>query len=800
MMIMYKISRIQINNFKSVSKLLDIDLSTVDTAIFDGPNGFGKTTLFDAIEISFTGSVKRISSATGASDSKAKNNHLLKNSIKHETKITLELVSNNEQGEKEHILIKTVIPANISGTKASVRNYKNNINRYYKLTKDDHSPWLDLDQKTIEELIDFTSLTTLFHIQHYIQQEETAGFLKNHNEQSRHDTLSHLFGTTTESDELKKITALKKNIDDRVKTLNAELVIIEKKLNGFSSPIITQEQTTLPSNKIPSLLQFAKSTLSPDDFLSKLEQLKILLYITANKHIFASLKKNHQINYLLTNRSQQLNDLLRLAVVDEYIFIERIHNTLTKQIKLKNRVLTLQEIIDKASNDDKALANDFLDLITRHFTPPTIIEHSIEALKQQRLQIKGLNVTLTKIITNRTNLIESFKIFHQEHTEDDVKCPLCGTLKVLGITELIQDYNSHQEILNEQVSAETAGILTLEKRIIDEYILQTINKCKKLVNKHSIYCTKAADDFFVQKSIDIDRFAKLKKVQTWLDGQDIKYRPLTDHVFLYLSTDYSERAIALRDLLRREITVIPDDAPTLDDIKHALRKLDLTDEDLPNLSLKDINIDINFISDEENKHSNYTYKKTQNERTKTINKIKNLESESLTIKKIQVIYKAEVQIHESNIAAQIAIPFYIYSSKILQTRPEGTGVLLRTLDTAGQASIPYIRFCSNRFDDHDAWYTMSSGQLSGLIISFALSMNKIYPSKLKTILIDDPMQSMDEINMASFIQLLKYEFDTHQLILSTHDSRISSYINYKVQRSGKTSARFNLKTLSKGFN
>ena len=797
---MYKISRIQINNFKSVSKLLDIDLSTIDTAIFDGPNGFGKTTLFDAIEISFTGSIKRINSATGASDSKAKNNHLLKNSIKHETKIILELVSSNEKGEKQHISIQTIIPANISGVRASVRNYKSNINRHYKLTKDDHSPWLVLDQKTIEELIDFTSLTTLFHIQHYIQQEETAGFLKNHNEQTRHDTLSHLFGTTAESEELKKINLLKKVIDDRAKTLKTELVIIERKLNTLSLPITIQEQTTLPSGKIPSLLQFIKSTLSPDDFLSKLDQLKTLLYITKNNDIFASIKKNHQINYLLTNRSQQLNDLLRLAVVEKYTLIEKIHNTSKKQIKLKNKVSILQEIIDKANDDDNALANDFLDLIARHFTPSIVIEQSIEALKQQRLQIKGLNATLTKIITNRTNLMESFKTFHQEHTEEDVKCPLCGTLKVLGITELIQDYNSHQKILNEQVSAETTGVLTLEKRIFDDYISQTINKCKNLVRKYSAYCTKAADDFFAQKAIDVERFAKLKKVQAWLDGQNIMYHPLTDPIFLHSSTNYSDREIELSDLLRRQIKVIPDDAPTLEDIKQALRKLNLTDDDLPNISPKDINIDVNFISNKKKKHSNHTYKNTHNEHTKTIQKIKNLENESSAIKKIQTVYKAEIQKHESNIAAQIAIPFYIYSSKILQTRPEGTGILLRTLDTSSLGSVPYIRFCSNRFDDHDAWYTMSSGQLSGLIISFALSMNKIYPSKLKTILIDDPMQSMDEINMASFIQLLKYEFDAHQLILSTHDSRISSYINYKVQRSGKTSARFNLKTLSKGFN
>lgn len=49
---------------------------------------------------------------------------------------------------------------------------------------------------------------------------------------------------------------------------------------------------------------------------------------------------------------------------------------------------------------------------------------------------------------------------------------------------------------------------------------------------------------------------------------------------------------------------------------------------------------------------------------------------------------------------------------------------------------------------------MSSGQLSALIISFTLALHKKY-SLNKIILIDDPVQTMDEINIAGFIELLR---------------------------------------------
>lgn len=89
---------------------------------------------------------------------------------------------------------------------------------------------------------------------------------------------------------------------------------------------------------------------------------------------------------------------------------------------------------------------------------------------------------------------------------------------------------------------------------------------------------------------------------------------------------------------------------------------------------------------------------------------------------------------------------------------------------------------------------MSSGQLSGIVITFMLAMNKMYPSNLKTLLIDDPVQTMDEINMVSLLQLLRYEFSDYQLIMSTHEKNISNYFSYKYSTLGKSVKPLDIKS------
>jgi predicted ATP-binding protein involved in virulence len=49
----YKISQLKIKNFKCISEA-NFDFESNNLIVFDGPNGYGKTTVFEAIEILFT--------------------------------------------------------------------------------------------------------------------------------------------------------------------------------------------------------------------------------------------------------------------------------------------------------------------------------------------------------------------------------------------------------------------------------------------------------------------------------------------------------------------------------------------------------------------------------------------------------------------------------------------------------------------------------------------------------------------------------------------------------------------------
>ena len=107
-------------------------------------------------------------------------------------------------------------------------------------------------------------------------------------------------------------------------------------------------------------------------------------------------------------------------------------------------------------------------------------------------------------------------------------------------------------------------------------------------------------------------------------------------------------------------------------------------------------------------------------------------------------------------------------------------------DKTGDDELKNIRFVANWESDHDVLNTMSSGQIAAIVISLYLALNKVYSQGLGTILIDDPVQTMDEINMISSVELLRNEFADRQLVLSTHEDHVSKYFLYKFLKYGRT--------------
>ena len=103
-----------------------------------------------------------------------------------------------------------------------------------------------------------------------------------------------------------------------------------------------------------------------------------------------------------------------------------------------------------------------------------------------------------------------------------------------------------------------------------------------------------------------------------------------------------------------------------------------------------------------------------------------------------------------------------------------------------------IRFLESHSREHDAVFTMSSGQLAILIIAFTLALNKRFSTN-KILLIDDPVQTLDELNIAGLIELLRNDFEEHQIFISTHEDMMSAYMRYKFEKFGFKTKRLSFK-------
>jgi exonuclease SbcC len=71
----YKLKKLYIENFKLITQR-EIDFNSLDLMILDGPNGYGKTTIYDSLELLFSKKISRIND-NDVEDNKNKHEDLL---------------------------------------------------------------------------------------------------------------------------------------------------------------------------------------------------------------------------------------------------------------------------------------------------------------------------------------------------------------------------------------------------------------------------------------------------------------------------------------------------------------------------------------------------------------------------------------------------------------------------------------------------------------------------------------------------------------------------------------------------
>lgn len=77
---------------------------------------------------------------------------------------------------------------------------------------------------------------------------------------------------------------------------------------------------------------------------------------------------------------------------------------------------------------------------------------------------------------------------------------------------------------------------------------------------------------------------------------------------------------------------------------------------------------------------------------------------------------------------------------------------------------------------------LSSSQLNGLAVSVFLALNLgVRTLPLQTVILDDPLQSLDDVNLLGLVDLLRRIREHRQLIVSTHDPRFGDLLARKLR-------------------
>nr|WP_315396862.1 AAA family ATPase [uncultured Sphingobacterium sp.] len=762
-----KIDKIQIRNFK-VFKDFIIDFNSCDTIVFDGPNGFGKTTIYDAIELLITGEIRRYK--TLKDELIDKRQTFLENPFFHEGAIHGENISIQIQFIKDdvkYILERTALSDQI----------KSNLDfGIYKLYIKK-----DFESKEYTQIVnekDF--LTNLFGVNYdrnfqflnYVEQEESLFLLKN-SDKKRKDHIAHLFDLNEFELKIKRIEEVKKRIDllcSKIK--KAEIDELEGEIKSIKNSLLTDTSIVQYSRIFPNK-EYTWDLENPDfktiDYYSisgedgLLEKLKSLV---KRKDIFRKHRKNSAINYLIEN-VELVHDYFKFAN-----FIELKDNFREK----RNELTSLQSVIQQLKElNNENLAN-VIDLTNYSFLSEEIkFEFSSEREQLQNLlvELTGLDKIYADISLSR-NLLKDKLLTLKNNEVANGECLFCG-YDWGEVDELINQIEIKALKIKEINSFKTTYFTTRFSQFKSGLLQDIINLINNKISEISF------DNNFVNDllKIEVNSYTQLLYTFSFV-GIDIqRFINLLPNANAQIKTsEFIEEITIIKENIQEELI-----EPYYQEIFK--KYFDGNHDSVDKLTLGALDQKLTYLK--------YLWNIKQNEllnikssklRTMT-QKYTDASNISSNLNVLKNKYNGSLKSFQKKIIKDIEIIFHVYSGRIMQCFQGGLGLFIFS-EKEG------IRFQSNPNKTYDAIFSMSSGQLSALIISFTLALHKKYATN-KLILIDDPVQTMDELNLYGFIDLLRNEFYDNQIIMSTHEDMMSAFMRYKFKNYNLSEKRVNLK-------
>lgn len=853
-----KIKKIYLQNFKGIYEKKIVDFES-QVSLLIGPNGFGKTTIFDVIELCVTGKIFRTSQKDDVT--KHQKDYIkpfYQNTVNQEVIVKVWLTKNEDGVEKDLIIVKHLPRDNDGRSKNSGRRNKptdfNLLDTYKEKPKnfDDNELKIDeatpIEQKHINQFFGFKEtdfdIKDIYNLFNYLQQEEITFFLKK-SENDRKNSLSFLFQTKNQEEEYNKLKMWERNLKvihneiskkiNEIKAINLEESVEYKALFPYKEIEFDKKDLFEDMNLIVTESKFKHYHKELSNIISFLENFSLVDY--ENKIMFKELEKNETDYEFLDYFT--LSNLIR----DKYSFIKEKFDLLENDQLLTGYILKdciknykkYKETNLKIDNFEKFLKFNKLDdqlneLLTYDFNKMPFELEKLRDLcdlqKQVKESTKSLDLSIKNIIESRNHLNKHFKEVSKKLANHI--CPYCGE-NWENSEKLLLSFKEREQTFRELYSNQLSKLTYIERRLEEEYVIPTkkyidkyleenkrtdekiINKLKELDEAKIDY--KKYDDLNLDVSIQWSfpkDFEALKLDLTKLKNRIYEKLPVSKNVYSKMKKFYGVSFESNMNKFQKNIPMsylnsyiisAESEKVTTDKQNQLSKKL----ADFINQYKNNFKYDHDKVKDEHQIYERYFEKNKKliksidiqdfKQKKNYINYIYSMKKHHILkmyedresklrniigkISENKTFYNEKIKEHKKLMVENIKVPFYIYTAKILQNYQQGMGVFLSTKDNDS------IRFLTDATSNHDAIHHLSSGQLAVISLAFTLAINKTYnmSNNLKFLVIDDPIQEMDALNVHSFVELIRHEFlQDYQLIFSTHNDSNALYMKYKFEK------------------
>ena len=793
----YKIKSVRLKNFKCFdgSKYYEFSLDdTKNPIILTGPNGFGKTTFFDAIELIFANKITRFNEAIENGKTDLQKNVLL-NEADSDGFIVCTLINGNREclsliARIDHGMHKVNYSDSIMYAMINASIATENLDRYIRECLD----W----RKSISEFDVLKYSKENFAVYYYISQAESVHFLKQSVIQ-RKDAMNALL-------DLGEVDSWMKFLQDK---------LIGK--NTLTPNVLINEMIKLLDNKINEDIEQLKSLGANNESSCEFEYFNIInLGSMSNFPLWDSeklekvdvselergVKDIDRISHLVKEYGDYENHLwnkkLETAMVSgvedyllsrDYVKDKKIDiDSIKHVIELKNRIITIfnnsaflrsKEIVPGEFSADgmRKLKQLFPEGVLFDIED---VQRMCTNLNEMSKKLSSKQAVIRKMENARLSLHEA----NEEFDRNTDICPYCGRQYGESI-KLEEAYKAAHALLEKENGEELKKYNELLKHL-EEAVKESKNALNKEIGSlNDSDVTSVLDEVrrlssFISDKKRVERVEMLNPLivvdKAFEDMGKKEQKNELQRIFIE-----SKKAFSSVDFTNNLSTY------GYDSLLEEYPNIEWTQQNLFR-DEKMIDNKKNYIKAAINSKKNEKANEIKARTKMNIRKWQTLKTIREDLKNIQKVYSDAIASYKNQILKRLRVPLLIYTGKILQDYQNGLGVFI---------SKDEMRFVTNGDVKHDILNTFSSGQLSGFVLAFLFSMNKQYVKEseddLGFILIYDPVQTMDDLNISSMIEVLRNDFKDRQIILSTHETDKENYILYKFYKYNRIGQSFNVK-------